>query len=227
MKKIFFSIFLLLVISSFYYCGNLIFEFVSKIKLSKVDIKGDIYYQSPEQIYGIISQYKDKSFYGLNLEEIKFDLLRLPWIKQVFLNRKWPSKLIIELKERKPFAIYSDEGVISDDGEIFYPSVMPTNKKFPVFYGDSKLLSEMISLYDTISTSLEPIKYSIKELELMPDQGWRVLVNNGINLHLGSKEIEDKLKRFVVAYHRKLKNDVEKISYVDLRYTNGMAVKWK
>jgi len=35
------------------------------------------------------------------------------------------------------------------------------------------------------------------------------------------------LKRFMVAYEQSLNDVLDKISVVDLRYTNGFAVKWK
>ncbi len=226
-RKIFFIFFLVGVTAVITFGILHVYRFLDEVKLSGIEIKGNLKHQSPEEVYSIAAQYNNKSFYKLSLDEIKDELLRFPWIKQVYLKRKWPSKLHIEVVERMPLAIYSNEAVIDDSGEIFYPNTLPTKIELPIFYGDIKLLGEMIINYNKIVNFMDSINFSVKELQLMPDQGWRILVNHDINLFLGSKEIEDRLQNFVIAYNNKFKNNIKSISYVDLRYTNGVAVKRK
>ena len=50
---------------------------------------------------------------------------------------------------------------------------------------------------------------------------------SGLVINVGSEAQEKRLKRFVVGYRKELLNKIEKVHTVDLRYTNGFAVKWK
>ena len=56
---------------------------------------------------------------------------------------------------------------------------------------------------------------------------WRIKLENGIVLKIGREHQAKRLKRFMVAYDQSLNEVLDKISVVDLRYTNGFAVKWK
>lgn len=49
---------------------------------------------------------------------------------------------------------------------------------------------------------------------------------NGLQLGLGRKETHLRLMRFVRVYAEVLKPRIEAIDSVDLRYTNGFAVRW-
>jgi len=48
-----------------------------------------------------------------------------------------------------------------------------------------------------------------------------------MTLKIGREFQDKRLKRFMVAYDQSLYQVLDKISIVDLRYTNGFAVKWK
>jgi cell division protein FtsQ len=43
---------------------------------------------------------------------------------------------------------------------------------------------------------------------------------------LGTFDLSDRITRFIVAYKKKLNLSISDISYIDLRYTNGVAVAW-
>ena len=68
---------------------------------------------------------------------------------------------------------------------------------------------------------------TISEIEIMPDQSLRAILNNGIMLFLGQEGLLDRLNRFTLAYHNKLEKMSHKIDYIDLRYVNGIAIGWK
>jgi cell division protein FtsQ len=48
-----------------------------------------------------------------------------------------------------------------------------------------------------------------------------------MTVKIGREYQEKRLRRFMVGYDHSLKNVVNDVKTVDLRYTNGFAVKWK
>ena len=44
---------------------------------------------------------------------------------------------------------------------------------------------------------------------------------------LGRREIDERLYRFFDVVAPALANDLKRVAYVDLRYTNGFAVGWR
>ena len=56
---------------------------------------------------------------------------------------------------------------------------------------------------------------------------WKVKLENGLTLKIGRDQQKKRLRRFMVGYEESLASVIDKISSVDLRYTNGFAVQWK
>ena len=57
-------------------------------------------------------------------------------------------------------------------------------------------------------------------------RAWSLRLANGLQLGLGRNDIHLRLLRFVRVYAEVLKPRLEAIDSVDLRYTNGFAVRW-
>ena len=73
---------------------------------------------------------------------------------------------------------------------------------------------------------LSSIGLLVERLDFKQDQGIVVFLNNNIKLKLGTFDLSDRITRFIVAYKKKLHPSISDISYIDLRYTNGVAVAW-
>jgi cell division protein FtsQ len=52
-------------------------------------------------------------------------------------------------------------------------------------------------------------------------------LDNGLQLGLGRQHTARRLLRFVRVYPRALEPRLEAIDSIDLRYTNGLAVRWR
>jgi cell division protein FtsQ len=56
---------------------------------------------------------------------------------------------------------------------------------------------------------------------------WRVSVKGGLEVVLGAEHITQRLHRFLLAYRRVVAAQIERIDYVDARYPNGIAIRWR
>ena len=225
-KIIFISLLLLLLAAGSFFVVKSAREYINNIKITGISIDGDISYLALDDVYNVVSVYNGSSFYSLNLFKLKKDLLALPWVEKVSISREWPSLLKIYVVEKEPFAIIESGGMISTKGKVFYPK-HKLDLSLPIFFGNLNLMDDIIQKYFKILAYVEPLGFKIKELELMPDQGWRILIGDNLNLYLGSKDLEDRLANFSAAFKLLLSSKINEISYVDLRYTNGISVSWK
>ncbi len=58
-------------------------------------------------------------------------------------------------------------------------------------------------------------------------RAWQMTLDNGIELRFGRGDVDALLDRFARVYLRVLSASATRIAAVDLRYTNGFAVRWK
>ena len=84
---------------------------------------------------------------------------------------------------------------------------------------------------------LAAVGCGIDKVVLTNRQSWELFLDNGVKLILGRENIDideleghevvkKRLEKFAKVYPQIRKNFV-KISYIDLRYDNGMAIGWK
>ena len=96
----------------------------------------------------------------------------------------------------------------------------------PEFYGQNGQENLVVEKYLILLEKLAPLGLFILKVEVMSDQGIQITLNNNITLRLGTFDLLDRINRFIVVYKKKLQPIISDISYIDLRYTNGVAVGW-
>lgn len=86
---------------------------------------------------------------------------------------------------------------------------------------------QMLNYYHSMNTLLSTLQFKITRLELTPTLSWELTLNNGIKLNMGYKDVLTRIGHFVKVYPKIVGEKSKDIDYVDLRYANGFAVRWK
>lgn len=81
--------------------------------------------------------------------------------------------------------------------------------------------------YWSLTQVLRPLGHSIAQLELRARGSWFVTTSEGLELLLGRDEILEKMRRFTSIYELELKQRINQVARVDLRYANGLAIAWR
>jgi len=192
-----------------------------------VEIRDELKRIGEPQIAEAIAPYLDKGFFGLNVGGVQQNIMNLPWVASASVKRIWPDKLLVSIQEQTPQARFGEDGILNTEGVVFYPGKEFIPRNLPHFKGPSERAKEMLQQYHMILEALGPVGLSIAELELAPNGVLRVSLGNGIAIVLGKAEYNERLARFVLAYQSTLHSLLPKIAYVDLQYTNGLAIGWK
>lgn len=195
--------------------------------LRAMEIQGNLKYLSANEVERAVSVHMKRGFFGLNVNAVQKDIKAMPWVSTAEVKRQWPDKIIINIKEQVPQAIWNEQGVLSTEACIFYPELKMLPDRLPHFNGPETRSPEMLEQYFTFLEMLSPLALSIAELNITPDGTWHVRLDNGIAIILGKAAINDRMNRFVLVYPGNLQSQRHKIAYLDLRYTNGLAVGWK
>lgn len=161
----------------------------------------------------------------IDLQGLQAALTELPWIRSVTISREWPPALHIMLEEHVPLAYWGKTALINTRGEIFHASGQ--GEIMPVFNAADSENGPLISrTYKAFRKMLRPIEQDIVEVVLTPRHAWYIRLDTGTWLKLGRKEIQPRLQRYIsVMYHHKHSLDQRgSLSYVDLRYPDGLAI---
>lgn len=198
-----------------------------RFPLRVIELQNDLKWMPPESITEVIAPHLGKGFFGVDVATIQKQVNHLPWVFSCDVHRVWPDKILVSITEQSPLARFGENGVLSTTATIFYPELTTLPPGYPLFKGPSTAATEMLKQYLDFLEMLSPLALSIAELHLSDDGVYKVMLDNGIAIILGKTAQNERLGRFVLVYPSQLKNETKRIAYLDLRYTNGMAVGWK
>lgn len=200
--------------------------------LKQVIIKGEYSEVDPSAIKSILQPYLNTGLLQLKTGLLRQELQDIPWVQTAVLDRDWPNTLVIVLTEKTPVARWHNNALVTAEGEVFFPATNTIPKNLPELQTSSNLISEGIALLNQVKPSVASINLQVKTLVLTQRQTVSLVLQNAsdrktIQVLLGEEDIQDRLNRFVSVYPKVFANRLEQVEYADMRYTNGMAVKWK
>lgn len=210
--------------------------------LKQVIIKGEYNEVDPNSIKSILQPYLNTGLLQLKTGTLRQELQDLPWVETAELDRDWPNTLVIVLTEKIPVARWRNNALITAAGEVFFPPTDTIPKNLPVLETSSNLITEGIALLQEVKIAVASINLQVKSLILTQRQTLSLTLqsiptttdsadsnsNQGtIQVLLGEEDIQNRLNRFISVYPKVFANRLNQVEYADMRYTNGMAVKWK
>lgn len=198
-----------------------------RFPLKTVEIRTPLQHVKEAEIRASILPFFDKGFFWLNVKAVQACLKELPWVQSVDIRRVWPDRLVVSVTEKTAQARWGEQGVLSTDGNIFYPDLATIPEKLPLFNGPKSEALGMQQQYFSLLEQLGPVGLTIRSMKLSLNGSLQIMLDNGISIILGKTAMNERMARFVLAYQARLQAQSQKIATVDLRYTNGLAIGWK
>ena len=203
------------------------FSYVSsaeKFPIKHVRVEGDYTHEDPNQIKSLVTPLVAQGLFSVNLGAIQTELQQLPWVQSAVVSRVWPDEILITLTEKMPLARTAKNGVLTQTGDLFFPAANQIPNDLPLFEGEAANYKMMAEAYQHFSAILAPLDLHILELRLTSGMIWRVRLSNGMTVTIGGEEMDARLQRFSQVYSKLFANRIA--SSVDLRYQQGLAIKW-
>ncbi|WP_116963780.1 cell division protein FtsQ/DivIB [Fastidiosibacter lacustris] len=207
------------------------FDFVFKqygAHLQQVNVlaKGELGYISKVQIIDLIKPFQKDTWWMLSVKEIETTLRSYPGIKNIKVQKKWPNELLIELTEYKAQAYWNtSKQILLENNEIITPKYLSETLSLPTFNGDPGDIPLIVDRYQKLQDISKAHQRVIKQILYQGNQ-WKVVLDNEVNVWLGSKNIENKFKQLLENYQNIAIPESQKIESIDMRYQNGFAVRF-
>lgn len=197
------------------------------LTIKSIEVTGDFTILDKKELSPLIESYVKTNLFLLDEENLELAIENNPWVHSAALTHVWPNKLIVKIYEQKPVAHWGKTQMLAENGEIIKASMAKEKGDLPMLYSPSEKGRNMASGFLEIRKMMKGFPVKLVEFKEDARGSWRIKLENGMTLKIGREHQAKRLKRFMVAYEESLNNVLDKISVVDLRYTNGFAVKWK
>jgi cell division protein FtsQ len=193
----------------------------------KLVVEGTFQRVSSLQIEEAVADDLGRGFLSLDLSEVRAHVQRLDWVDQVNVGRTWPDTLIVRVTEHRAAARWGDTGLLNVRGELFTDSAQHAFPELPSLFGPAGSEQDVASRYLAVRGRLAEADLTLESLSMDERGAWRIVLAGGQEIRLGRRNIDDRLLKFFDVVAPALAAELERVKYVDLRYTNGFAVGWR
>jgi cell division protein FtsQ len=179
------------------------------------------------KVYDIILDRAQGPIMLVDIEAIRKDLTAYGWIKDVRISRQLPTKLFVEITERKPVAVWAHEGrykLLDDEGKVLERITEPQIGNLPVVNG-ANANGQLVAL-GTLLDNAQSLKSQIAGATWVGNRRWDLRFRSGETLALpeGEKLAAEALINFtrMDGIHRLLERN---IIHFDLRDPDRMYMR--
>ncbi len=140
---------------------------------------------SDQQILDVVGIGRTNSLLFLDLAKLREKLISLPLVKDASVSKLYPNRVMIEIEERQPFALWQRDGavkIIAADGT---PITALNEARFvmlPLVVGDGA--NARITDYFALLDAAGDLRPRIKAGILVAERRWTLKMTNGINVLL-------------------------------------------
>ncbi|HEX7634842.1 MAG TPA: cell division protein FtsQ/DivIB, partial [Noviherbaspirillum sp.] len=146
--------------------------------------------------------------------------------------REWPNKLIVTVEEHEALGTWGEDGrLLSVKGDVFTANLAEAEEdgELVQFSGPDGSEKEVVTRYRELRDWFAAIKLVPEAVQLSNRYAWTVKLNNGMTVDLGREQskttLKDRVDRLVGIYPQLVTRLPDRIESVDMRYTNGLALK--
>ena len=198
----------------------------ARFPLSTVEITGDLDHIDRAALERRLLPAAAGGFFSVDVAAVADAARHEPWVKQALVRRAWPDKLVVEIVGQRSIARWADGGLLSDSGEVFAVAG-PLPEQLPLLGGPAGVQPQRVyAEYQRFSRLLEGLP-AVREVRQEARGAWHIGLANGMTITAGRKDVAGRLKRFAAVYRSRLVGVAPPLESVDLRYSDGFAVRFK
>lgn len=203
--------------------------------IGRIVVHGDLSHINPVSLRANVAPQLMGNFYTLNLQQAREVFEGVPWIRKAWVRRDFPNGLAVEIQEHQARAFWGPEGsptLVNNYGEVFEADADDNDESdLPRLIGPEGRSLEMLQMYDRLKRAVKPLGSSIDTLALNGRGGWRMTLDSGASIEMGSGspiDVTGRVDRFVrtvskVAAQQGRK--VDSLESADLRQMDGYALR--
>ncbi|WP_165498181.1 cell division protein FtsQ/DivIB [Siculibacillus lacustris] len=192
--------------------------------ITSIEIRGLSEADSTE-ISDRIDAARTGSLAMLDAEQARQRIAEIPWVADVTVKKLYPNRVVVDLTERLPFALWQDDGrvkVVDRSGAVMADVIQTRHAGLPLVVGAgaNARVQEAVALMNA-APSLRP---KIRAAVLVAERRWNLMTVDGIEILLPEEDPQGALAR--VADLQQSKKLLERdLVAVDLRVSDRLFVR--
>lgn len=194
------------------------------LPLHSVALEGDLTHVSEAHLRSAIGPLLHGGLLGVNVTAIRLAVEALPWVDHATVHRVWPDALRITLTEQVAVARWGEAALLNGRGEVFGPNVLPTG--LPRLAGPKGSESRVLQEFHRFQKQLQAVGLRLVSLVLDARRSWTAELDNDAVIRIGRDHAEARMRQFAAVWPRIAAKQDRSLLVADLRYPNGLSIRW-
>lgn len=194
--------------------------------VSRVDVMGEGRLNEQDVLRAVNIRPGDY-FFGVDLVAAQQRTESLPWVDRAVVRRLWPNRIVVQLVENQPYALWQNKGqfsLVNVSGEVIAPvshdTVIPADILQVVGKGAS-VEAETLEA----ALALQPgVRERITSAVYVSEHRWDLMVEGKIKVKLPASNVADALAHLADLQARSQILD-RKVSEIDLRLSDRITLR--
>ncbi len=192
--------------------------------LAQVQVEAPFEHISESAVAEVLRPWQGERVMALDLARLERELSMLPWVDEVSLRRVWPDGIRVTLEEHRAVARWGETALVNERGELFVVPDASAQVDLPLLNGPPARSAEILAVWRELQPRLAMRELQAAQLLVDRRGSWRMALVQGVEVRLGTADPLVQSERFLRYGWPEIANRVDRVRYVDLRYTNGFAV---
>ena len=203
--------------------------------IGSIVVQGELSHNNAVTLRANVAHKLAGNFFTVDLGAAREAFESVPWVRHASVRRNFPNQLQVNIEEHVPVALWGPEsgsGMLNSFGEVFEANVGDVDQDdLPRLQGPDGQSLEVLDMYGRLRPVLAPLDMQMQELDLNNRGGWRVTLDSGATIELGSGSVDDVLartRRFVATLTQvsaRYNRTPEALVSADLRHNDGYALR--
>ena len=192
--------------------------------IERIDVTGEGRLNEAD-VRAAVGIYEGDYFFGADLKRAQRNTESLPWVDRAVVRRLWPDRIVVQLVETTPYALYQKDGVLhlaAQDGTLiapFDPKIDRVTDSMRVFIGDNPVAHAGEVTEDL--KSFEQLWNETDALTRHSSGRWDLTLAGGTLVKLPKENLFPALSR-VSALAKT--TDLSRFAIIDLRLSDRMTL---
>jgi cell division protein FtsQ len=192
--------------------------------INAIEIRGLAEADSTE-ISDRIDVSRTGSLVMLDAEFARRRIAEIPWVADVTVRKIYPNRVVVDLTERQPFALWQDDGrvsVVDRTGAVMSDVILTRHAGLPLVVGAgaNTRVGEAVDMMNAVST----LRPKIRAAVLVADRRWNLMTVDGVEILLPEEDPKAALARVADLQASKKILDRDVVA-VDLRVPDRLFVR--
>ena len=200
---------------------------MTNAKVATLEVVGLSAKHERQQVMQHVQPAVQGNYFTSDLEQIRDKALEVSWVDRVVVSRAWPNSIKLRVIPRHPIARWGTGRLLSDQGDVYTEAVLKSYPQLPLLHGPLDQSKVMMRRYHEINQLFSPVQLRLTALYLTDRRTWFMQFDSGLRIIVDQDQTMSKLQRLSHLAQTDLKIVWSRVSAIDLRYRNGLAIQWK